>query len=295
MHLRLTNIRGRVIGVLAAVAVTILGGTAGAQPSAPYVEAVEKGSINWASGAVVTVGRAAADAHADDTAGLEPNPLQSVAVFDARQRLFALLSDVRVNAEERVADMAAVTPLMATKLKEMAARPVPIPIPVEGAGTVEVRLEFNLYGGFSQLVLPRDIKQIDSVRQVPPAPSNSPPAGGRDAYTGLVLDARTIAALPALAPRILDENRKVVYGAAFVSREYAVQRGISGYMTEMPTALKDARVGSNPLVVKGLAAEGTGRCDIIISNADADRLRKSWTHLTFLKECRVVIVLSPPK
>jgi hypothetical protein len=281
--------------VLAAVAVTILAGAAGAESSAPYVEATEKGSINWASGAVVAAGRAAADAHAADAAGLEPDPLQSVALFDARQRLFALLSDVRVNAEERVGDMAAVTPLMATQLKEMAARPVPIPIATEGAGTVEVRLEFSLYGGFSQLVLPRDIKQIDSVRQVPPAPSNSAPAAGRDAFTGLVLDARTIAALPAMAPRILDENRKAVYGAAFVSREYAVQSGISAYVTELPAALKDPRVGSNPLIVKGLAAEGTGRCDIIISNADADRLRKSWTHLTFLKECRVVIVLSPPK
>ncbi|NQT10001.1 MAG: hypothetical protein HQ573_02380, partial [Desulfobacteraceae bacterium] len=45
------------------------------------------------------------------------------------------------------------------------------------------------------------------------------------------------------------------------------------------------------LTVKGLRTEGHGRSDIVISNADASRLRSASEHLTFLKKCRVMVVV----
>jgi hypothetical protein len=47
------------------------------------------------------------------------------------------------------------------------------------------------------------------------------------------------------------------------------------------------------LIVKALKVLWPGRCDFIISNADAAKLKSASEHLKFLKECRVIIVLDP--
>jgi len=48
------------------------------------------------------------------------------------------------------------------------------------------------------------------------------------------------------------------------------------------------------LIVKALRTDWPDRNSIIISNADASKLKSASDHLQFLKESRVVIVLSPP-
>ena len=94
-----------------------------------------------------------------------------------------------------------------------------------------------------------------------------------------------------MAPKVVDENGQEVYGSAFVSREFAVQQGMSGYAKGLEDAEKNERVTDNPMTVKGLKTEGPGRCDIVISNADAARIRNAAEHLSFMKKCRVMIVV----
>jgi len=94
-----------------------------------------------------------------------------------------------------------------------------------------------------------------------------------------------------MSPKIMDENGQEVYGSAFVSREYAVQQGMSGYAKDMTAAQSNPRVTNNPLTVNGLKTEGPGNADIVISNADASKLKSSFEHLTFMKKCRVIIVV----
>ena len=65
------------------------------------------------------------------------------------------------------------------------------------------------------------------------------------------------------------------------------------YATNIWQAKFDPRVSDNPIVVKALKTVWPGRCDFIISNADADKLRSASEHLLFLRECRVIIVLDP--
>jgi len=107
------------------------------------------------------------------------------------------------------------------------------------------------------------------------------------------VDARTMRAVPVLAPRILDENLEEVFGPAYVSREFAVQQGVARYTTDIWKAKFDTRVSDNPLIAKALKVLWPGRCDFIISNADAAKLKSASEHLKFLKECRVIIVLDP--
>ena len=96
---------------------------------------------------------------------------------------------------------------------------------------------------------------------------------------------------PAMAPKVLDEKGQEVYGSAFVSREFAVQQGMSGYARDLTAAQSNTRVTNNPLTVKGLRTEGSGRSDIVIRSADAASLRGASEHLSFLKKCRVMIVV----
>jgi hypothetical protein len=168
-------------------------------------------------------------------------------------------------------------------------------------GTVEVTMQMSLMGGFAQLILPMEIKQVESIRPVSPVhkeplppivePSTPAPKPVSEVFTGMVIDARGINARPAMAPKILNENGEEVYGSAYVSREFAVQQGMSGYAKDLTAAQSNPRVTNSPLTVKGLRTEGHGRSDIIISNADASRLRSASEHLSFLKKCRVMIVV----
>lgn len=91
--------------------------------------------------------------------------------------------------------------------------------------------------------------------------------------------------------KILDENGQEVYGSVIVEREYAVQQGMSGYARDLTSAQNNARVTNNPLTVKAIKAQGPGKSDIIISNADAVALRSAADNLAFMKKCRVMIVL----
>ena len=154
----------------------------------------------------------------------------------------------------------------------------------------------SLSGGFSQLILPPEIRQIEPIKQVlkPNSPSRlRTRSRSSEIFTGMVVDARNIQAVPVLAPIILDENLEEVFGPAYVSREFAVQHGMVRYTTDLWKAKFHPRVSDNPLIVKALKSILPGRCDFIISNADAAKLRSASEHLLFMRECRVVIVLDP--
>jgi len=94
-----------------------------------------------------------------------------------------------------------------------------------------------------------------------------------------------------MSPKVVDEDGKEVYGSMQVDREYAVQQGISGYARDLTAAQSNPRVTNNPVTVKGLKTDGPGRSDIIISNADAANIRAAADNLSFMKKCRVMIVL----
>ena len=164
-------------------------------------------------------------------------------------------------------------------------------------------VELMMYGDFSQLVLPDEIKQIEAIKTVSTSgepskgekidgsPSALPPKAHD--FTGLVVDARGLELYPTMAPRIYDENGLEVYGPAYVSREFAVQSGMVRYGNNLEVAIAGPRVAGNPLVVKGLRTTQPGHSDIVISNADASKIRASSAHLFFLKKCRVLVVVSP--
>ena len=265
--------------------------------AAEYIIQMPNGRINWSAGKIIASGAGSPTGGKTSQAADAEAAAYSAAMQAAGQNLFDILQQVRIDSRAITENLAALDPQLLVKAREMVFVSPEIESlrRLDGDGTVTVFLQFQLHGGFAQLVLPREITHVDSITQVIPGKNAPAAAADPDAYTGLVVDARHIGTQAAMVPRILDENMQEVYGPAFASREYAVQKGMSGYEIDFQAAAGSARVGDAPLIVKGLRTEGPGQCDIVITNADAARIRQSSEHLLFLRQCRVIIVLDAPQ
>ena len=261
------------------------------------IENVGNGSINWSKSFLKATGTGPPPEQICDKENARSMALRS-ARQDALQNLLEVIKGVRIDSNTRVKNFAVKSNVIESKVQEMVRDAQVINKKYMSDGTVEVAMLMNLHGGFAQLVLPADIKQISSVKIVASNhdasvfSSTEYAASKHDIYTGLIVDAGGINAKPAMAVAIFDENDKEIYGSAFASREFAVQKCMSGYVKNMASALKDSRVTGNPLTVKGLRTKGPGRSNIIISNADASKIYSVFEHLAFFKECRVVIIIN---
>ena len=255
-----------------------------ADNSLEVIEQKEKGSVNWSRGVVQAKGIGI-----PLTKMPENSNDRTVALIDAKLDAFRIISkiikELRINGTTDVGDYATQDPAIMSKIENMVKNAKVVKKEYLTDGTIKIEMEMNLRGGFAQLILPVEIKPLDSIKLVTMNKSSTP------VFTGLVVDAKGLGVKPVMVPKIIDENNQEVYGSAFVSREYAVQQGMSGYARDLKEILKDQRVSDYPLVVKGLKTSGPGHSEIVISNADASKLRGISESLYFMKKCRVIIVI----
>jgi hypothetical protein len=255
-----------------------------ADNSQNVVEQKEKGSINWTRGVIQAKGTGIPSKEVSGDMTFRKEALIN-AELDASRKIFEIAKEVRIDGTTVVGTTALRDDAILSKIENMAKNAKVVRKEYLTDGTVKIGMEMNLRGGFAQLVLPKDIKSLDSITPVTLNKTS------QQSYTGLVVDARGLDIRPAMVSKIMDENRQEVYGSAFVSREYAVQQGMSGYGKDLEKILHNRRVADHPLVVKGLKAVGSGHSEIVISNADASKIRSTLESLSFLKKCRVMIVI----
>lgn len=264
---------------------------------APYdprelIQKLPHGYINWSQGILVVNDVVGAGTLTDADPASETRIREQIT-----RNMFENLGNICVDAHSSLLDVIRTNDDIQDKLVRMALTAPILTYNDVPDGTVEKAIRMELYGGFSQLMLPSDIKQVESIKSVnkgvetavPHNKTSSSEEVYEDVYTGLIVDARDIGVQPALVPVLVDENNCEVYGAAFVSREFAVQQGMCGYARTMRDT-DNRRVGQRPLLIKGLRRSSRGPCDIVISNSDAAKLRSASAHLAFLKQCRVVIL-----
>ena len=270
----------------------------GAEPRS-LVEIKENGAIDWTAGIVEAKGTGIPPTYIYNRK-LQKDRQETLAeaTRKAQHNLLETIVNLRINAESRVIDVVEAYPSVMIQLRGMVRQAPEIETlrQYQYDGAVEVWSRLKLNGGFSQLVLPPEIRHIEPIKQIL-TPENNRTRQSRqrssEVFSGMVVDARGMQAVPVLAPKIMDENLEEVFGPAYVSREFAVQHGVARYTTDIWKAKFDQRILGNPLIVKALKVLWPGRCDFIISNADAAKLKSASEHLKFLKECRVIIVLDP--
>jgi hypothetical protein len=281
--------------VLCVVLVFMLVGQCFATDQHDVVEKVNAYShINWSQGVVYAKGTGTISGNkAGNTAG-PPDAQQ--ADSDSAASLYEAVKKIRIDTSCLVKDLVKKNGMVREQLQAMV-RGAPLSKrEYMSDGTVKATLAFSMRGGFAQLALPGNIKYVPEIKTISnkagrenrPDENSSPKA---PVFTGLVLDARGIKGLPAMAPRIVSESGEEIYGPGIVSREYAVQHGVVAFEMDLESARNNPRVMNNPIIVRGLRTQGTWPCDFVISDADARKIRGASENLVFLKHCMVIVVL----
>lgn len=246
-----------------------------------YIQSFESGRADWTNGIV--------EAFADGTPPAYANsPAQGRALAEteakslARNHLIGLLQSLRVDSKstvkETLASKGAADDLVAAVLRNsFTAENSLLP-----DGAVRVTTAMKMNGAFADLVLPKTIVAIKSVEQSEKK---------EEKFTGLVIDCRGIPMSPAMVPVIVDEDGQVVYGTAYISRRYALEEGVAAYAKGMARSRENPRVGPNPLILKGLRTVKARASDIVISNADAGKIRGAGSNISFLHRGRVLFVM----
>ncbi len=245
-------------------------GLAAAVATLPLAARADAGAVDWQRKVVKCTGSGAANLR--DAGG---NPAvarvgaEKAAKLDALRNCLEALKGVQLQSGQTVGGAMASDATLSGKVEGLVRGFKVVGKPrYFSDGGVEMDVEVPLEGALSDALLPR-------------------PQGKADGPTSLVIDARGQKLVPALAPRILDEAGKELYGPASLGEAGRRAGGAAAYARDLDAAratMKD-RIGERPIVVKAVRAQGS---DVVLSGADAASL--SGKTLPFLAEGRVVIL-----
>jgi len=261
-----------------------------------WVEKVGRGSVNWSAGYIEAIGIGTPPDKSGNKIHARPTVLRAAKV-DAYHNLLEITKDIQVNSRTNIKDFTTESDITDTQVRGLTKGAQLVDQQYMSDGTMEVRVRIPLYGNLSQIIIPLSIEKHKSVplpalsspvSAVPIPDTAVSPAPG--AHTGLLVDARGIGARPAMLPGILDEDGKEVY--AFSGEDKCiVQQGRSGYARDLTATESHPRVAAHPVTVKALKTSGPGESDLMIRNVDAVKLRDSAESTSFIKKCRIMIVL----
>lgn len=115
-------------------------------------------------------------------------------------------------------------------------------------------------------------------------------------YTGLVVDATGLKAVPVLYPEILTVDqegvKQPVYTGLQADPTVWAQIGLVQYTDTLEEAKQAARVGSNPYIVRAEKVVGSvAKGNFIIPIEDARKIRATDKTSGFLAQCRVAIAI----
>ena len=207
------------------------------------------------------------------------------AIMDAQRNYLEVVKGAYVNSTSTVEGGLLTGDVIQSRVEGLVRNFTPTDTSYWDDGTIEITLQFEMAGQFLDATMPKNMGSASA------APMYSAPASQSGVFTGLIVDGRGLGIRPALAPKIIDEQGKEVYGSSYVSREYAIQQGMVGYAKDPNKAKTNDRVSPNPLFVKGLRADGPNRTDVVISDGDAASLFNMSENMSFLRKCQVMILV----
>ncbi|MFH2058787.1 MAG: hypothetical protein ABIJ59_07795 [Pseudomonadota bacterium] len=245
----------------------------------------ENGSVNWSTGNIIAIGKAAPKDYRETSLESVPGSARA----NASRQIIELLQQIKIDHAMSVGEYASKNDIILAGMEKTARDAVVIKQYYTSALAVEIHIETSMYGGFLQLILPEEIRQISKIssRMI----KQKSPQSNEKLFTGLIIDAKGLGVEPVLNPRIISEQGHDVYSSAFISREFAVQNGVCKYVCSKGKAYQEKRMGDHPLGFKGLRKEGKLNAAIVISMSDYQRLEKITERHSFLAECRVTIII----
>lgn len=280
---------------------------------AQYTQPVgDDGSVDWSQQKIKATGIGAPNPNAPP--GAQRAGAITAAKSDALRNLLATVRGMMLNSETTVNNAIVESDVIKTRVegflrgftvvdtRYMSDQSVEVDVEVPLSGVADAVLPQNFGGGrfmSAQPVCPMCGQAWPQGKPVPPGVQlTAPNMGGTTstgstggAFTGLVIDAKGLGVMPAMAPKVVDESGNEVYGSKYVSREFAVKQGMVGYDKDVNAARSNQRVTNNPLIIKGMKASGANSTDVVVSSADAQRIHAAAQSQNFLDKCRVMVIL----
>jgi len=283
--------RKKYLFVLVAAVLVLMTGAAYAQLVGSVTDVVNPvgstGKVDWSTGVITAVGIGAPPAQPANAAQARAMAERAAQVV-AYRNLLEAVKGVQVDSTTTVENFIVSSDVIKTQVSGIIQGAMVMDKKYMSDGSVEVTVGMKLTGALAEALLPK----------TPPASVPVPAAGATAAqpqagqlYTGLIVDARGLGIRPAMAPKILNEEGKEIYGSAWVNRDYAVREGMVGYLKDPAAAQTNPRVTDKPMTVKAMKVSGDGRVDMVISNADATTIQGAAQNLSMLQKCRVIILV----
>ena len=110
-------------------------------------------------------------------------------------------------------------------------------------------------------------------------------------YTGLVIDARNVNLNPQVMFKIIDESGSTIYNSTKAYYQSAIDKGLTGYAPSVQDAVNNSRTGSKPMVVKAVAATGENNTVVVVSNEDAQRIKRLISDTKIFRKAKIMVVM----
>jgi len=251
------------------------------------------GWMNLDDGTISAIGYGAPSSHAKSQAQARLLARRA-AIVDAQRNLAEAIKGVQVDSETTMQDLEIASDTVKTKVSAFIKGFTVANEQVLPDGSYQVTLQVKIGNGLSRI-----ITQAKPMGNDPfPQPSREYVDTDQTAYTGVLIEARHLKVDPVWAPKIFiegNENGNPIFGGYdySVGFDYLNNTGLAGYIRS-PKDIQAAengnsRAGNNPVRVTALRTIHNNQ-DIVISQADADKILAANQKTDFLHSCAVAII-----
>jgi hypothetical protein len=238
------------------------------------------GKINWTTGVITAAGIGTPPTPQPNTTQGRTMAEQAAHVA-AYRNLIEAVKGVRVDATKTVENFMVDREVIRNGVNGIIQGATVMDKKYMNDGSVEVTIGMRLAGALTDMLLPKNTSSMEL----------SPQSVDVKLYTGMVVDARGLGVRPAMAPKIMNEDGKEIYGLDYVSRDFAVREGLVEYIKDPTAAQTNPRVAENPLFIKVVKVSNESRVDLTISNADAALIQDIAQKSGLLEKCRVIVLV----
>jgi hypothetical protein len=238
------------------------------------------GKINWTTGVISASGIGTPPAQQPNTAQGRTMAEQAAHVV-AYRNLLEAIKGVRIDATKTVENFMVESEIIRTGVSGIIQGATVMDKKYTNDGSVEVTIGMRIAGALADMLLPKNTSSMEQ----------SHPSVNANLYTGLVVDARGLGVRPAMAPKIMNEDGKEIYGVDYVGRDFAVREGMVEYIKDPTAAQTNPRVADKPLFIKAVKISNESHVDLTISNADATLIQDIAQKSGLLEKCRVIVLI----
>ena len=283
------------------------------------------GYIDWENNVVYGVGDGVPPKSAVNPA--QARALAKRAAIDtAMARLLETVQEVRVDSESTTRNYITENYVVQTRVSGLIKNAVIDELRQAEDGSYQVRMRMPIQGGkgLSATLLPFQMQKAQKVgiatvvlnptsaqktaaavekKSSPQSMSDStdqptaltktsaPDTAETVIYTGLIINASGLGASPGMYPNIKTGSGTAIYNIAIADPNASVTDGLCAYRKSIEQARKIESLGDSPLLVKAAEVDGTNKIDLIIEDADGEKIIQANVKNGFLKQARVAIVI----